>query len=98
MKINYLGLHGKTCWILFKDHFTGLVVRKCLVSKATPLNFIWDFLQKHFPGDGNGLDQYIDIWIKVANSTGILKYVLSSVIVVSRSIPPVPMVVIKMIQ
>ena len=50
---DYLGLHGETCWILFKDHFTGLVVGKCLVSKATPLIFIRDLLQKHFPGVGN---------------------------------------------
>ena len=56
---DYLGLHGETCWILFKDHFTGLVLGKCLVSKATPLNFIRDLLQKHFPGNGNGLDRYV---------------------------------------
>ena len=25
----YLGLHGETCWILIKDHFTRYLINKC---------------------------------------------------------------------
>jgi hypothetical protein len=53
---DYLGIHGETCWILFKDHFSSLVVGKYLVSKATLLNYISNFLQQYCPGNGHGLD------------------------------------------
>jgi hypothetical protein len=95
---DYLGLHGETCWILFKDHFTGLVVgENALYQKLPPSTSFEIFFKSTFQVMVMVLID-MSIWIKVENSIAILKYVPSFVVVVSRFIPPVPMVVIKMVQ
>ena len=55
----YLGLHGETCWILIKDHFTGYLIGKCQRSKASPLHWIRDTLSHFAPGQGVGENRYI---------------------------------------
>ena len=49
---DYVGLHGETCWILFKDHFTGYLFGRCQKTKGTPLNWIRDLLNQYCPGNG----------------------------------------------
>ena len=55
----YLGLHGETCWILVKDHFTGYLIGKCQKTKASPLNWIRDTLSHFAPGQGVGENRYV---------------------------------------
>ena len=58
---NYLGIHGETCWILIKDHFSGYLIGKCQRSKASPLNWIQDTLATFAPGIGVTENCYIHV-------------------------------------
>ena len=56
---DYLGIHGKTCWILIKDHSSGYLIEKCQRSKNSPLNWIRDTLATFAPGIGVTENQYV---------------------------------------
>jgi len=46
---DYIGLNGKTSWILVTDHFSRMKHGDTRVSKASPINWLRDFLEKHAP-------------------------------------------------
>jgi len=44
-----IGLNGETSWIPVTDHFSRMKHGKTRVSKASPINWLQDFLEKHVP-------------------------------------------------
>jgi len=46
---DYIGLNGETSWILVTDHFSRMKHGDTRVSKASPINWLRDFLEKHAP-------------------------------------------------
>jgi len=46
---DYLGLNGETSWILITDHFSGMKHGDTKASKASPINWLREFLKKHAP-------------------------------------------------
>lgn len=46
---DFVGFNGETCWILVSDHFTRMKHGDTRVSKATPLEWLRQFLRKHSP-------------------------------------------------
>jgi len=46
---DYVGLNGETSWILVTDHFSRMKHGDTRVSKASPINWLMDFLEKHDP-------------------------------------------------
>jgi len=46
---DYIGLNGETSWILVTDHFSRMKPIDTRVSKASPINWLRDFLEKHAP-------------------------------------------------
>ena len=53
---DYLGFNGETCWILITDHHTGMQYGKTFCSKASPIEWIREWLQVHSP---NLRDKYV---------------------------------------
>ena len=45
------GLHGKTCYCLISDHYTGMLHRECFASKVPPIKFLNMWLSKYNPPD-----------------------------------------------
>jgi len=46
---DYIGLNGETSWILVTNHFSRMKHGDTRVSKASPINCLRDFLEKHAP-------------------------------------------------
>jgi len=46
---DYICLNGETSWILVTDHFSRMKHGDTWVSKASPINWLRDFLVKHAP-------------------------------------------------
>jgi len=46
---DYIGLNGETSWILVTVHFSRMKHGDTRVSKALPINWLRDFLEKHAP-------------------------------------------------
>jgi len=46
---DYIGLNGETSWILVTDHFSRMKHGDTRVSKASPINWLRAFLEKHAP-------------------------------------------------
>jgi len=46
---DYIGLNGETSWIPVTDHFSRMKHGDTRVSKASPINWLRAFLQKHAP-------------------------------------------------
>jgi len=46
---DHIGLNGETSWILVTDHFSRMKHGDTRVSKASPINWLRDFLEKHPP-------------------------------------------------
>ena len=46
---DYIGCNGETSWILVTDHFSRMKHGDTRVSKASPINWLRDFLEKHAP-------------------------------------------------
>ena len=55
-RIDYLGIHGETCWILIRDHFSGYLFGECFKTKASAINYLRDFLSAFCHGTGAGLN------------------------------------------
>lgn len=53
---DFVGLNGETCWILVSDHFSRMKHGSTRVSKASPLQWLQDFLTKYSP---NCSDKYV---------------------------------------
>lgn len=46
---DYEGLNGKTCWILVSNHFSRMKHSSTHISKASPLQWLSDFLKRYSP-------------------------------------------------
>jgi len=46
---DHIGLNGETSWILVTDHFSRMKHGDTRVSKASPINWLRNFLEKHAP-------------------------------------------------
>jgi hypothetical protein len=46
---DYVGLHGETCYLLIVDHHSGCYHGITRVSKASPINWLSQFLEEHTP-------------------------------------------------
>jgi len=46
---DHIGLNGETSWILVTDHFSRMKHGDTRVSKASPISWLRDFLEKHAP-------------------------------------------------
>eukprot|EP00980_Cylindrotheca_fusiformis_P009852 scaffold2183_cov131-Cylindrotheca_fusiformis.AAC.1 len=46
---DFVGVKGETCWILITDHFSRMKHGATRVSKASPIEWIQDFLRVHSP-------------------------------------------------
>lgn len=46
---DFVGINGETCWILISDHFSRMKHGSTRVSKASPIQWLLDFLRKHSP-------------------------------------------------
>ena len=46
---DYVGINGATSAVVILDHFTGTLVGDAGLSKASPLEWLEDFLQNHSP-------------------------------------------------
>jgi len=46
---DYIGLNGETAWILATDNFSRMKHGHTRVSKASPINWLRDFPEKHAP-------------------------------------------------
>eukprot|EP00980_Cylindrotheca_fusiformis_P004427 scaffold946_cov73-Cylindrotheca_fusiformis.AAC.2 len=50
---DFVGVKGETCWILITDHFSRMKHGATRVSKASPIEWIQDFLRTHSPKCAN---------------------------------------------
>lgn len=50
---DYEGFNGETSWILITDHYTGKLLGKTCLSKATPMHWLRNFLDLHAPSCSN---------------------------------------------
>eukprot|EP00980_Cylindrotheca_fusiformis_P020907 scaffold7928_cov68-Cylindrotheca_fusiformis.AAC.1 len=46
---SFVGFNGETCWILVTDHFSRMKHGDTRISKASPINWLRDFLTRHAP-------------------------------------------------
>ena len=70
---DFVGLHGETCWILLKDHFTGYLFGRCQKTKGTPLNWLQDLLNQYCLGNGCGLNCYMGNFTNTRSSVVCLR-------------------------
>ena len=45
----YVGINGETCWVLITNHHTGMQYGKTYQSKASPIEWLRQWLQVHGP-------------------------------------------------
>ena len=48
-RLDYEGMNGETCYILITDHVTGMKIGDTRLSKAPPIIWLKNFLEKHDP-------------------------------------------------
>ena len=53
---DYVGINGETCWILITDHHTGMQYGLTCCSKASPIEWLRQWLQVYSP---NLKDKYV---------------------------------------
>ena len=46
---DYLDINGETCWILITDHHTGMQYGKTCQSKASPIEWLREWLRVPIP-------------------------------------------------
>ena len=46
---DYVGINGETCWVLITNHHTGISYGKTCQSKASPIEWLRDWLHIHSP-------------------------------------------------
>ena len=55
---DYVGINGETCWVLITDHHTGMQYGKTCQSKASPIEWLQEWLHVYSP---NLKDKYVFI-------------------------------------